>query len=283
MRQELRRGGSAATVTIALVALCGSVARADEEPKVWQQLFFPFPIVGAPPQLEQQVQVFNSYFRGSAGSGDVISAELAYILSPQLGVVLNVPFQVGFEGQTTGFQDTQILLQGLAAGSLEHDCMLSVGLEGTLPTGRADLSAGSAYVGLFAYGAKRFFHHLIFEADVTALFPITNADSARQLIGAGLVSVLLTPRRFDFPIYAQFEVDSTFYYVGTVGLPGDATSAPAGTVFVAPEIFLGPFKTPISSGTRVAAGVSFDVAGDPIHARTYTVTVAFDIANKYGY
>ena len=265
------------------VTLCATPTRADEEPKVWQQLFYPFPIVGAPPQLEQQVQVFDSYFRGNQGSGDVLSAELAYILSPEIGIVATVPFQFGFDGQTTGFQDIELLLQGLVAGSIEHDYMISVGLQGTLPTGREDLSAGSAYFGLFAYAAKRFFHHLVFEADVTTLFPISNPESARQVMGAGLVSVLLTPQHCDFPVYAQVEVDGTLFYAGSLGLPSGATNAPAGTTFVAPEIFLGPFKTPISDGTRVAAGVSFDVAGDPAHAQTYTLTVAFDVPNPYGY
>ncbi len=271
-------------MAIALVASCDAgVARAEDEPKVWQQLFFPFPIVGAPPQLEQQVQLYDSYFRGNAGSGNVVSAELAYILSPEVGVVLTVPYQCGFDGQATGFGDTQLLLQGLAAGSLENDWMISVGLQGSLPTGQQDLSAGSAYFGLFAYGAKRFFHRLIFEANVTTLFPISNGEAARQVVGAGFVALMLTPRRFRFPIYAQVEADSTLYYAGSVGLPPGATGAPAGTLFVAPEIFLGPFKTPISEGTRVAAGVSFDVAGDPTHAQTYSLTVAFDVPNPYGY
>ncbi len=79
--------------TAALVAAIGvcssSPARADEEqePTEWEQLFFPFPIVGAPPQLEQQVQVFDSYFRGKAGSGDVPQVELAVIAGPHLGLV----------------------------------------------------------------------------------------------------------------------------------------------------------------------------------------------------
>ncbi len=54
-------------------------------------------------------------------------------------------------------------------------------------------------------------------------------------------------------------------------------------MFVAPEVFLGPFKSPISDGTRVAAGVSFNVIGDSVHAQTYTLTAAFDIPNPYGY
>jgi hypothetical protein len=256
------------------IVCAANIAQADEEePKNWQQLFFPFPIVGAPPQLEQQVQVFNSYFRGNAGSGDVVSAELAYILNAQLGLVLTVPFQFGFEGQTTGFQDTQILLQGLAAGSLEHDCMLSVGIEATLPTGHLDLSTGTYDMGLFAYGAKRFFHHLIFEGNVTTLFPFSTGNSPKQFLGTALVSMLLTPRHFDFPIYAQVEFDSTTFFNGS-------TNANA---FVAPEVFLGPFKSPISDGTRIAAGVSFNVVGDPVHAQTYSVTIAFDIPNQYGY
>ena len=74
-----------AFVASALVAAPSSAAAQEDEPTKWEQLFFPFPIVGAPPQLEQQVQVFNSYFHGNAGSGDVPSAELAYIATPHLG------------------------------------------------------------------------------------------------------------------------------------------------------------------------------------------------------
>ena len=70
---------------------------------------------------------------------------------------------------------------------------------------------------------------------------------------------------------------------GTAALPPGAAGSPAETVFVAPEVFLGPFRSPISDGTRVAAGVSFNVVGDKVHAQTYTVTAAFDIPNPYGY
>ena len=49
------------------------------------------------------------------------------------------------------------------------------------------------------------------------------------------------------------------------------------------EIFVGPFSTPIDEGVRVAAGISFELAGDPVHRRTYMLTAAFDIPNKYGY
>ncbi len=255
----------------------------DDVPKVWQQLFFPFPIVGAPPQLEQQVQIFDSVFRGNAGNGNVVSAELSYILSAQAGLVVTVPFQFGFDGQTTGFGDTTILLQGLAAGSLEHDDMLSVGIQGVLPTGHEDLSEGDYFIGLFAYGAKRFFHHLVFEGNLTALMPITNGQTSHPILATGLVAYLLTPQHFAVPVYVQAELNSTTYLGGTTGLPPNVTAGPAETVFLAPEVFLGPFKTPISKGTRVAAGVAFNLYGDPVHAQTYTVTVAFDLPNKYGY
>jgi hypothetical protein len=254
-----------------------------EEPTKWEELFFPFPIVGAPPQLEQQVQVFDSYFRGSAGSGDVPSAEIAYIASPHLGLVATVPFQIGFGGQTTGFKDAQLLLQWLAAGSLELDDMLSIGAMGTFPVGRGDLSSGDYYAGPFVYGAQRFFHRLIFEGNVTTLLPVVHGASTRQILGTGLVSVLLTPQHFSFPVYVQGEMNSTTYLGGTAALPPGATNSPAETLFIAPEVFLGPFDSPISDGTRVATGVSFNVAGDAVHAQTYTITAAFDIPNKYGY
>jgi hypothetical protein len=260
-----------------------SAAGADEEPKQWEQLFFPFPIVGAPPQLEQQVQVFNSYFRGRAGSGDVPSVELAYIASPHIGIVATVPFQVGFDGQTTGFEDGQLLVQWLAAGSLKFDDMVSFGIMGTFPFGRGDLSSGDFYVGPFAYAAQRFFHRLVFEGNVTPLLPVVHGSSTRQILATGLVSVMLTPRDFSVPIYTQVEVNSTTYLDGTTALPPAATRSPAETVFIAPEVFLGPFKTPINDGTRVALGVSFNAYGDTLHEETYTITAAFDIPNQYGY
>jgi hypothetical protein len=274
-----------ALVTALLTSLVAAslAAFADEEPKQWEQLFFPFPIVGAPPQLEQQVQVFDSYFHGRAGSGDVPSVELAYIASPHIGLIATVPFQVGFGGQTTGFEDAQLLVQWLAAGSLKYDDMLSVGVMGTFPVGRGDLSSGDFYVGPFAYGAQRFFHRLVFEGNVTTLLPIVHGDSTRQILGTGLVSVMLTPQGFSFPVYTQVEVNSTTYLDGTAALPPGATRSPAETVFIAPEVFLGPFKSPINEGTRIALGVSFNAHGDAVHEQTYTLTAAFDIPNPYGY
>jgi hypothetical protein len=60
-------------------------------------------------------------------------------------------------------------------------------------------------------------------------------------------------------------------------------NTPAETLFIAPEVFVGPFKSPINNGTRLAVGVSFNVTGDPVNAQTYTLTASFDIPNKYGY
>lgn len=268
---------------VALAVTTAPAAAQEEEPTKWEQLFFPFPIVGAPPQLEQQVQVFDSYFRGNAGSGDVPSVEVAYIVSPHLGLVATVPFQIGFGGRTTGFEDAQLLIQWLAAGSLELDDMLSVGMMATFPIGRDDLSSGDYYVGPFAYAAQRFFHRFIVEGNVTTLLPVVHGASTRQILGTGLLSVLLTPQQFSFPVYTQVEVNSTTYLGGTAALPPGATGSPAETVFIAPEVFLGPFKSPISDGTRIAAGVSFNVLGDAVHAQTYTLTLAFDIPNPYGY
>ncbi len=274
---------AALAMVASIVSATSTASAQEEEPTKWEQLFFPFPIVGAPPQLEQQVQVFNSYFHGNAGGGDVPSAELAYIATPHLGVVLTVPFQIGFGGQSTGFQDTQLLVQWLATGSLELDDMVSVGVSASFPTGGAERGSNDYYVGPFAYGAQRFFHRLIFEGNVTTVLPVVHGDSTRQILGTGLVSVLLTPLKFSFPVYAQVEANSTTYLGGTAALPPGATSSPAETVFLAPEVFLGPFKSPISDGTRVAAGVSFNVVGDPVHSQTYTITAAFDIPNPYGY
>jgi len=258
-------------------------ANADEEPTKWEQLFFPFPIIGAPPQLEQQVQVFANYFRGDAGSAVGLSSELAYIASPHLGLVLTVPGQIGIDDQPSGLEDVELLVQYLAAGSLEYDAMISVGASGTFPTGHGDLGQGDYFVGPFAYAAKRWFHHVVAEADVTALVPLVHGASTRQLLANGMLAVMVTPQKFDYPIYAQVELDSTTYLGGTAALPPGATTSPAATLFVIPEIFVGPFESLIDEGTRIAAGVSFELAGDPVHRRTYMLTAAFDIPNKYGY
>lgn len=260
-----------------------TTAHADEEPTKWEQLFFPFPIVGAPPQLEQQVQVFNSYFRGTSGSADVLSAELAYIVSPHLGLVATIPGQIGISQQTTGLQDIELLVQYLAAGSLSHDAMISLGVTATFPTGTGDLSEGDYFVGAFAYAAKRWFHRLVVEANATGLLPIVHGASTRQILTTGLISVMVTPRELDYPIYAQVELNSTTYLNGTAALPPGATSSPAQTVFIAPEVFVGPFRSPIDEGTRLAAGVFYNITGDSVHRWTFTVTAAFDIPNKYGY
>ncbi len=288
-QQNLRRCGSCmAACLVAIVVAVPMVAwpaaaNADEEPTKWEQLFFPFPIVGAPPQLEQQVQVFNSYFHGKQGGGDVLSAEVGLIATAHLGFVLTVPFQIGTGGQPSGFQDIQLLAQFLVAGSLELDNMLSAGVMMTFPTGQNGLSAADYFVGPFIYAGQRFWRHLIIEANITGLLPIVNGRSARQIAATGLVSVLLTPVRFDYPIYTQVEVNSTTYLDGSRALPPLTTSAPAETVFIAPEIFIGPFKSPVSDGTRIAAGVFFNLTGDPVHNVTYSITAAFDIPNRFGY
>ncbi|MGD0674405.1 MAG: hypothetical protein ABSC94_03250 [Polyangiaceae bacterium] len=274
---------STAAIVVALVMAPSWASAQGEEPTKWEQLFFPFPIVGAPPQLEQQVQVFNSYFHGHAGTGDVPSAELAYIAAPHWGLVATVPFQIGLGEQPTGFEDASLLVQWLAAGSIKLDDMLSAGMMVTFPIGRGDLGSGDYFVGPFVYGAQRFFHRLIVEGNVTTLLPVVHGASTRQILGTALVAVLLTPLRFSFPVYAQVEVNSTTYLGGTAALPPGAARSPAETVFVAPEVFLGPFKSPISDGTRIAAGVSFNAVGDSVHAQTYTLTAAFDLPNPYGY
>nr|HEX4316541.1 hypothetical protein [Kofleriaceae bacterium] len=258
---------------VAVAILTPAVARADDaEPTTWEQLFFPFPIVGAPPQLEQQVQVFDTYSHGDRGGADVTSAELAYIASPHVGIVATIPYQFGGAEQATGLEDIQLLGQYLAAGSLADDAMLSIGVEATLPTGHNTLGQGDAFVGPFAYAAKRWRHRFVLEGDLTVLIPLADDASTQEILGTAMAAVMLTPRHFDAPIYAQVELDSTTYVDG-----------PPDTLFVAPEIFVGPFASPINDGTRIAAGVSFELAGDPVHRQTYMLTAAFDIPNKYGY
>lgn len=281
-RRHLLPSGCALAALLAVLAQ-PRPARAEEEPKQWEALFFPFPIVGAPPQLEQQVQLFDSWFHGAQGSAHVASAELAYIASPHLGLVATVPYQIGVSGQPSGFGDASLQLQWLAAGSLELDDMVSAGVQATFPTAQHGLGTGDYFVGPFVYAAQRFWHRLILEGNLTTLLPVAHGESARQITAAGLLSVLLTPLRFEYPIYVQAEVDSTSYLGGTAALPPLAVRSPAQTVFLAPELFVGPFSTPISDGTRVAAGYFFNLTGDPVHDRTFTVTVAFDIPNPYGY
>lgn len=268
---------------LVLVLLAPFRTAIADEPQRWEQLFFPFPIVGAPPQLEQQVQIFDSTFHGSSGGGNVLSLELAWIATPHLGFVVDVPFQIGGDGQATGFQDIGVLVQYLAAGSLRWDAMVSTGVSTILPTGRSSLSAGDWYVGPFVFAAKRFWRRLTFEVNAAALVPVVKGESARQVQGVGLVSLLLTPVGSSFPVYAQVEADSTTFLGGTSGLPAGATRAPVESLFLAPEVFIGPFASPISDGTRLAAGVFVNLSGDPEQRIIYTVTVAFDVPNRYGY
>jgi hypothetical protein len=271
-----------ASVICALV-LTSSTASASETPKEWEQLFFHFPIVGAPPQLEQQAQFFESYFHGNQGGANILSAELAYIATPHFGLVLNIPFQIGSKNLTTGFVDFSLLLQYLVAGSLKYDNMLSVGLFTSFPTGRADLSQGDFFVGPFAYAAQRLWHRVIFEGNLTTLLPVVHGESARLIVAAGLFSVLVTPLDFGFPIYAQMESDCTTFLGGTAALPPGAKRTPVTTIFVAPELFFGPFASPISDGTRAAVGVFVNLTGDREHNLIYTITIAIDIPNPYGY
>jgi hypothetical protein len=262
--------------TIALVD--PAAAYAEDEPTKWEQLFFPFPIVGAPPQLEQQVQLFISTFTGNRGGAVVPSAEIAYIATPHLGFVATVPYQFGFEGQRWGVGDIELLAQYLAAGSLRFDDLLSIGVQVTIPSAQHNLGSGDLFFGPFAYGAQRLWHHLILELNVTALVPVIHGDTARQILVNGLVSTLVTPRKFKVPIYVQCEVNSTTFLDGTAGLPETQTTSPAETVYIAPEVFIGPIH-----GVRTAAGVAFNVFGDPIHNITYSLTVSVDIPNRFGY
>ncbi len=268
----------ALAVAVALLAALPADAVGDEEPTRWEQLFFPFPIVGAPPQLEQQVQVFANAFTGRQGGGVVPSVEVAYIATAHLGFVATVPYQFGFSGQRWGFGDAQLLAQYLAGGSLRLDDLVSIGLELSFPTAQSGLGSGDFFFGPFVYAAQRFWHHLILELNVTALIPTIHGDTARQFLINGLVSTLVTPRRFRVPTYVQVEINTTTYVDGTAALPPGQTQAPAETVFIAPEVFIGPVH-----GVRAAAGVFFNVFGDPVHSVTYSLTAAFDIPNRFGY
>lgn len=271
------------SVWLLVIALVPIIVLADEQHQRWEELFFPFSIVGAPPQLEQQIQIFGTYFTGNAGQGFEPSAELAYILTAHLGLVATLPYQVGYSGQSTGWQDANLMVQYLATGSLEHDDMLSVGIQTSFPTGASSLTQGDYLIGPFAYAAKRFYKHLIFELNGTALFPIEHTDTAKQFLLNGLISYLTTPVDSKFPIYIQTELDSTFFVSGTQGLPQGMTTSPAQTFFIAPEIYFGPFKCSISDGTRIAAGVFFNVTGDAVHSHIYSLTIAFDLPNRFGY
>lgn len=146
------------------------------------------------------------------------SAELAYIATPHLGFVLTAPYQLGVSGQPSGFGDVSLLVQYLAAGSLRFDDMVSVGVQVTFPAAQNNLGTGDYFVGPFVYAAQRFWHRLILEANLTALLPVVHGESARQIAAAGLLSVLLTPLHFDYPIYLQGEIDSTTYLGGTAAV-----------------------------------------------------------------
>lgn len=229
------------------------------------------------------MQLFSSTFHGKQGSGEIPALEVAAIVSPHWGLVLSAPYQLGSGSQNSGFGDVQLAAQYLVAGSLVADNMLSAGVLTSFPTAQDGLGTGDYYVGPFAYAAQRFWQHLILKANLTALLPVAHGESTRQLLGTGLSSVLLTPARFDYPVYVQAELNATTYLHGTAALPAGAGSSPARTVFISPEIFVGPFHWRLNDGTRLAAGVFFNLHGDPIQAQTYSFTIAFDIPNRYGY
>ncbi len=258
----------AVAVVTALVAgaLLPGAARADE-PTRWEELFFPFPIVGAPPQLESQAQLFVSAFHGARGDGVGTAAELALIATPHLGFVATLPYQIGASGELpSGRGDLVLQAQYLAAGSLRHDAMVSLGLELSLPTAQHDLGSGDLLFGPFVFAAQRFWHRLVVEVDATALVPTLHGETARQFPLAALLSVLVTPLRLPVPIYLQGELDATLYTVG-----------PA-VVQAAPELFIGPV-----GGVRFAAGLFFALHGDATYRRTATLTIAFDLPNRFGY
>ncbi len=206
------------------------------------------------------------------------AVEVAFIATPHLGFVATVPYQFGFSGQRWGFGDAQLLAQYLAGGSLRFDDMVSIGLQMTFPTAQSGLGSGDFFFGPFVFAGQRLWHHLIFELNLTALIPTVHGDTARQFLINGLVSTLVTPRSFRVPTYVQVEINTTTYVDGTAALPPGQTRTPAETVFVAPEVFIGPVH-----GIRVAGGVFFNVLGDPIHSVTYSLTAAFDIPNRFGY
>ncbi len=90
--------------------------------------------------------------------------------------------------------------------------------------------------------------------NLTTLPPVVYGDSTRQIFGTALLSVLLTRKRASFPVYVQVEANCTTYLGGTSALPPGTPRSSAQTVFVAPEVFLGPFASPISDGTCLAGG-----------------------------
>ncbi|AKU92572.1 hypothetical protein AKJ08_2959 [Vulgatibacter incomptus] len=263
--------------------MADSDAGDSKEPQRWENLVFPMPIIGFPPNLQNQIQIFNNTFTGNLGNGNVPTLELSYVTDRHLALIAILPFQIGSDGQPNGFRDLALFVQYLAAGSLRMDNMLSVGITTVLPTGRGSLSLRDWYVGPFAFAGQRFWHRLTLELNVAALVPITRGESARQLGADGLIALLLTKQRAGLPLYLQVEANTTTFLGGTSGLPQGATRSPVESVFIAPELSAGPFHTPLSDGTWIAGGVFVNLAGDPAHRLIYTLTVAFGIPNRYGY
>lgn len=283
-----------AALAWALVLPLGARADTDageiptDEPDRWQQNEFPSPIVGSPPDIGQFVQFYASYFTGSAGEGFVPSAEFGWLLSSRLGLQIIVPFQIGFDGQATGFGDSTFLAQYLTAGSLRFDNMISVGVASILPTGRNELSLGDWFVGPFVFAAQRLWKRLTLELNVTALIPVIERDFSEQIQFTGFAAVLLSPIGSDVPLYVQVETNGSTFLGGTSATPAAGGGASAvlsssETIFLAPEVSVGPFSTPIGKGLTLIGGVFVNLTGSPTHRLTYTVTAIFDLPNRYGY
>jgi len=275
----LCRGRWGARLILALVAGCVGDAHAREAER-WEELFFPYAINVSSPTLSHYVAFTPTYFRGDRGSGFAPTLQLAQAVTRHLGLQATIPIQLGWGGQASGFEDITLDVEYLAAGSLRYDNLLSVGATASFPTGGDRLGNGDYFVGAFVNGGQRFLRRrIVLEGNVAALVPIVHGATARQLGFGGLLAILVTPQRADFPLpfYVEMELNSTVYLDGTSGLPSGAKATPTATLALAPEIFFGPFSTRLSDTTRVSVAVFFSVVGDPAHAQTFAASFAFNI------
>jgi len=257
----------------------GGLGHAREADR-WEDLFFPYAINISSPTLSHYVVFTPTYFRGDRGNAFAPSLQLAQVVTRHLGLQVTIPAQLGWDGQPSGVEDITLNVEYLAAGSLRYDNLLSVGAIASFPTGGKALGDGDYFVGAFVIGGQRFLdRRIVIEGNIQALLPIVHAATARQLGFDGLLALLVTPQRqnFPLPLYVEMELNSTVYLDGTSGLPSGAKTTPTATLALAPELFFGPFRTALSDTTRLSLAVFFNVVGDPAHAQTYAASFAFNI------
>jgi len=246
-------------------------------------LSFPFPI-GRPRQPSRSSRCRSSTVTSAArnGSGDVPSVGGGYIASPHLGLVATVPVPARFRRSDYGIRGRAAFsCSGLAAGSLELDDMLSVGMMGTFPIRTRRLKQPGLLRGPFAY-ARSASSTTHLRGNVTTCCPFVHGASTRQILGPGWRpppphAAASSPSRLRASRSTARRTSAAPRHCRR-----ERRRAPPRRSSIAPRCSSAPFKSP-SATARAWRSVSRSTWWGRIHAQTYTLTAAFDIPNPYGY